>query len=54
MMPLAATVRPIAATLAPWRFDRFAAPFRTRGGAGGAYAVERSTTRYVELNANQP
>jgi hypothetical protein len=57
MMPLsAATVRRIAATLAPWRFDRIYGAFPGRQvAAGGAHAVERSAARYVELlNANQP
>jgi len=57
MMPLsAATVRRIADTLAPWRFDRIYGAFPGRQVAtGGAHAVERSAARYIELlNANQP
>jgi hypothetical protein len=51
MMPLsAATVRRIAGTLAPWRFERIygAVPGR-RVMADGARAVERSAARYIEL-----
>ena len=57
MMPLsAATVRRIADTLAPWRFDRIYGAFPGRQvETGGAHAVERSAARYIELlNANQP
>ena len=51
MMPLAAvTVRRIAGTLAPWRFDRIYGAFPGRQVmAGGARAVERSAARYIEL-----
>jgi len=57
MMPLsAATVRRIADTLAPWRFDRIYGAFPGRQVAtGGARAVERSAARDVELlNTSQP
>jgi hypothetical protein len=56
MMPLSATVRRIADTLAPWRFDRIYGAYPGREVAtGGARAVERSAARYIELlNANQP
>jgi glyoxylase-like metal-dependent hydrolase (beta-lactamase superfamily II) len=57
MMPLsAATVRRIADTVAPWRFDRIYGAYPGREVAtGGARAVERSAARYIELlNANQP
>ncbi len=51
MMPLAAsTVRRIAETLAPWRFERIYGAFPGRQVmAGGARVVERSATRYIEL-----
>ena len=51
MMPLAAaTVRRIAATLAPRRFERIYGAFPGRQVmAGGGRAVERSAARYVEL-----
>jgi hypothetical protein len=51
MMPLsAATVRRIANTLAPWGFERIYGAFPGRHVmAGGARAVERSATRYIEL-----
>jgi hypothetical protein len=51
MMPLAAaTVRRIADTLAPWRFDRIYGAFPGRQVmTGGARAVERSAARYIEL-----
>jgi hypothetical protein len=55
MMPLAAaTVRRIADTLAPWRFDRIYGAFPGRQvTAGGARAVERSAARYIELLASR-
>jgi hypothetical protein len=51
MMPLsAATVRRIADTLAPWRFERIYGAFPGRQvTAGGARAVERSAARYIGL-----
>jgi glyoxylase-like metal-dependent hydrolase (beta-lactamase superfamily II) len=51
MMPLAAaTVRRIAGTLVPWRFERIYGAFPGRQVmAGGSRAVERSAARYVEL-----
>jgi hypothetical protein len=51
MMPLAAaTIRRIADTLAPWRFERIYGAFPGRQVmAGGARAVERSAARYIEL-----
>jgi hypothetical protein len=51
MMPLAAaTVRRIADTLAPWQFDRIYGAFPGRQVMiGGAQAVKRSATRYIEL-----
>ncbi|OIQ69201.1 hypothetical protein GALL_491980 [mine drainage metagenome] len=51
MMPLAAaTVRRIADTLAPWRFDRIYGAFPGRQVmAGGAQAVQGSAARYIEL-----
>jgi glyoxylase-like metal-dependent hydrolase (beta-lactamase superfamily II) len=51
MMPLsAATVRRIADTLAPWRFERIYGAFPGRQVmADGAHAVERSAARYIEL-----
>jgi len=51
MLPLAAaTVRRIADTLAPWRFDRIYGAFPGRQVmSGGAQAVERSAARYIEL-----
>jgi hypothetical protein len=46
------TVRRIAATLAPWRFDRIYGAFPGRQVvAGGAGVVQRSAARYVELLA---
>jgi glyoxylase-like metal-dependent hydrolase (beta-lactamase superfamily II) len=52
MMPLAAaTVLRIAATLAPWRFDRIYGAFPGRQVmTGGAGAVQRSAKRYIELS----
>jgi hypothetical protein len=52
MMPLAAvTVLRIAATLAPWQFDRIYGAFPGRQVmAGGARAVQRSAKRYIELS----
>jgi hypothetical protein len=52
MMPLAAaTVLRIAATLAPWQFDRIYGAFPGRQvTAGGARAVQRSAKRYIELS----
>jgi hypothetical protein len=51
MMPLAAaTVRRIADTLAPWRFDRIYGAFPGRQVmTGGARAVQQSAARYIEL-----
>jgi glyoxylase-like metal-dependent hydrolase (beta-lactamase superfamily II) len=51
MMPLAAaTVRRIAHTLKPWPFDRIYGAFPGRQVmAGGALAVQRSASRYIEL-----
>lgn len=51
MMPLsAATVRRIAGTLAPWRFDRIYGAFPGRQvTTGAAHAAERSAARYIEL-----
>jgi hypothetical protein len=51
MMPLSgATVRRIADTLAPWRFERIYGAFPGRQVmADGAHAVQRSAARYVEL-----
>jgi len=51
MMPLAAaTVRRIADTLKPWRFERIYGAFPGRQVmANGALAVERSASRYIEL-----
>ena len=51
MMPLSgATVRRIADTLAPWRFERIYGAFPGRQVmADGARAVERSAARYIEL-----
>ncbi|WP_291866981.1 MBL fold metallo-hydrolase [Bradyrhizobium sp.] len=51
MMPLSAmTVRRIADTLAPWKFDRIYGAFPGRQVmSGGATALERSATRYIEL-----
>jgi glyoxylase-like metal-dependent hydrolase (beta-lactamase superfamily II) len=51
MMPLAAaTVRRIAETVAPWRFERVYGAFPGRQVmAGGAQAVQRSAARYIEL-----
>ena len=57
MMPLAAaTVRRIAATLAPWRFDRIYGAFPGRQvTADGAAAVQGSAARYIELlEGSQP
>jgi hypothetical protein len=53
MMPLSATtVRRIAATLTPWRFDRIYGAFPGRQVmSGGAQAVQRSAARYIELLA---
>lgn len=51
MMPLSgATVRRIADTLAPWRFERIYGAFPGRQVmADGAFTVERSAARYIEL-----
>jgi hypothetical protein len=51
MMPLAAaTVRRIAGTLTPWRFERVYGAFPGRQVmADGAGAVQRSAARYIEL-----
>jgi hypothetical protein len=51
MMPLSgATVRRIADTLAPWRFQRIYGAFPGRQVmADAAQAVERSASRYIEL-----
>jgi glyoxylase-like metal-dependent hydrolase (beta-lactamase superfamily II) len=51
MMPLSgATVRRIADTLGPWRFDRIYGAFPGRQVmTDGARAVERSAARYIEL-----
>jgi glyoxylase-like metal-dependent hydrolase (beta-lactamase superfamily II) len=51
MMPLAAaTVRRIAETVAPWRFERVYGAFPGRQVmAGGAQAIQRSAARYIEL-----
>jgi hypothetical protein len=51
MMPLAAaTVRRIAKTLAPCRFERIYGAFPGRQVmADGAGAVQRSAARYIEL-----
>jgi glyoxylase-like metal-dependent hydrolase (beta-lactamase superfamily II) len=51
MMPLAAgTVRRIADTVAPWRFERIYGAFPGRQVMnGGAGAVQRSAARYIEL-----
>jgi hypothetical protein len=57
MMPLAAvTIRRIAGTLAPWRFERIYGAFPGRQvTAGGATAVQRSAARYIELlESSQP
>jgi glyoxylase-like metal-dependent hydrolase (beta-lactamase superfamily II) len=57
MMPLAAaTVRRIADTLAPWRFERIYGAFPGRQvTADGAGTVQRSAARYIELlEGNQP
>jgi glyoxylase-like metal-dependent hydrolase (beta-lactamase superfamily II) len=57
MMPLAAaTVRRIAGTLAPWRFERIYGAFPGRQVmADGAGAVQRSAARYIELlEGSQP
>ena len=57
MMPLAAaTIRRIAGTLAPWRFERIYGAFPGRQvTAGGAAAVQRSAARYIELlEGSQP
>jgi hypothetical protein len=57
MMPLAAaTVRRIAGTLAPWRFERVYGAFPGRQvAADGAGAVQRSAARYIELlEGSQP
>jgi glyoxylase-like metal-dependent hydrolase (beta-lactamase superfamily II) len=57
MMPLAAaTIRRIAGTLAPWRFERIYGAFPGRQVmADGAGAVQRSAARYIELlEGNQP
>jgi hypothetical protein len=55
MMPLAgATVRRIADTLVPWRFERIYGAFPGRQVmTGGARAVERSAARYIELLAGR-
>ena len=51
MMPLSgATVRRIADTLAPWRFERIYGAFPGRQVmADGTHAVQRSAARYIEL-----
>jgi hypothetical protein len=51
MMPLAgATVRRIADTVAPWRFERIYGAFPGRQVmADGARAVQQSAARYIEL-----
>jgi hypothetical protein len=51
MMPLAgASVRRIADTVSPWRFDRIYGAFPGRQVmADGARAVQQSAARYVEL-----
>ncbi|WNG27059.1 MBL fold metallo-hydrolase [Cystobacter fuscus] len=51
MMPLSAgTVRRIAATLAPWRFERIYGSFPGRETLeGGSDTVARSARRYIEL-----
>jgi len=57
MIPLAAaTVRRIAGTLAPWRFERIYGAFPGRQvTADGAAAVQRSAARYIELlEGSQP
>jgi hypothetical protein len=57
MMPLAArTVRRIAETLAPWRFERIYGAFPGRQVmADGAGAAQRSAARYIELlEGSQP
>jgi hypothetical protein len=57
MMPLAAaTVRRIAGTLTPWRFERVYGAFPGRQVmADGAGAVQRSAARYIELlEGSQP
>jgi hypothetical protein len=57
MMPLAvATVRRIAGTVAPWRFERIYGAFPGRQVmTGGAAAVQRSAARYIELlETSQP
>jgi glyoxylase-like metal-dependent hydrolase (beta-lactamase superfamily II) len=55
MMPLSATtVRRIADTLKPWSFDRVYGAFPGRQVvSGGAEAVQRSATRYIELLQNE-
>jgi hypothetical protein len=57
MMPLAAaTIRRIAGTLAPWRFERIYGAFPGRQVmADGAGAVQRSAARYIRLlEGSQP
>jgi hypothetical protein len=57
MMPLpAATIRRIAGTLAPWRFERIYGAFPGRQVMDdGAAAVQRSAARYIELlDGSQP
>jgi hypothetical protein len=57
MMPLAAaTIRRIAGTLAPWRFERIYGAFPGRQVmAAGAAAVQTSAARYIELlDGSQP
>jgi hypothetical protein len=57
MMPLAAaTIRRIAGTLAPWRFERIYGAFPGRQVMDdGAAAVRRSAARYIELlDGSQP
>jgi hypothetical protein len=57
MMPLAAaTIRRIAGTLAPWRFERVYGAFPGRQVmAGGAGAVQQSAGRYIRLlEGSQP
>ena len=51
MMPLSApTVSRIAGTLRGWKFDRIYGAFPGRQVmTGGAQAVQRSATRYIEL-----
>jgi hypothetical protein len=47
-------VRRIADTLKPWSFDRIYGAFPGRQVvSGGAEAVQRSATRYIELLQNE-